>query len=154
LLSKTFFIKHVRDANVPENLTKLRDFFEFIYGPVVDCRVTYFQGRSKQMNLRFPPARIQFQSASSAEKIFGGTELLRVRKAVEIQCPVGCKRGGRIVVSPSQIYPDMMKQQLGAPSFVLSAAALRSGTGFQTMMRCFHSKRMKNSARLASGRSC
>ena len=127
VLSRTVFITQVRDLHVPGNLERLRSFMEQTYGPVVECKATSFSGRAnRRQRVRYPPARVQFQSKASAEGIFGGVELLRVRQAVPINCPVGYKNG-QICVKPSELYDDMMNSALKGSVVVVNGSLLSLG---------------------------
>ena len=130
VLSRTVFVTQVRDLRSPGNLLGLRRFMERTYGQVVECKATRFPGRHRRAKrVTFPPARVQFQSKVSAEKIFGGVELLRVRQAVPVFCPVGYKNG-QIWVKSCELYDDMIESALKGSVVVVNGSMLSLGHWF------------------------
>lgn len=107
MLSRSIYVTCVRDLNVESNLRALEMFFITRYGPVKHCSRCTPHNKVKQT--RFPAAQVVFFQKSDAEKIFG-QELFRVRKAVELDCPVGHKNG-KIMVRPCHSSSDLLMDE-------------------------------------------
>jgi len=131
ILSRTVFVTDIMDLNRPGNLDELCRFFEQRYGPVKSCEKTSYNGRRNHRGKkRYPPARVQFLHKTDAEKLFGGMELLRVNKAVKIDCPVGRRLPSglhQIYVRPSQKYTGMAEDELKASVISFETLALSLG---------------------------
>jgi hypothetical protein len=126
VLSTTIFVTNVKDLNMQANVEALNRFFAR-YGPVVECKATYFRTRSgKKKHHRFPPGQVRFVRKQDAEKVFGGVELLKVRKTVQLDCPtVGNKE--KINVKPSMLHEDMIEDELRGAVVTVRADKLTLG---------------------------
>lgn len=131
LKSRSVFVTNIRDANFDRNVQEFRLFMESTYGPVIECKKTHFQGKQRRgMTTRYPPVRVTFQFAASAEKIFDGVELRNVKKSVPVFCSVGCKHG-TVTVKPCRIYPDMMESALSGSVISINCMGLWLGQWFR-----------------------
>jgi hypothetical protein len=130
ILSCTVFVDCARDLNNPGNLQQLQQFMASTFGPVFECKATYYPWikRSKQRN-KFPPARVRFLRKTDAEKIFGGLDLIRAsanRSVKWLMCPIGYKNG-TIRVRPSELFPDMMGEELKGAVISLDSLSVSMG---------------------------
>jgi hypothetical protein len=129
ILSKTIFVTNVKDLNNEINLRSLKRFFEEHYGPVKRCERSRFSDKRKCHGRSYPPARIRFENAADAEKIFEGEMMIRVRSHKKINCPAGYK--GSIRVQSSRKYDGMLDSELVQASVVeLYASELATGHWF------------------------
>jgi hypothetical protein len=126
ILSRTVYFFQAKDLRRDENLRALRSFLERNYGQVQEC--VRFNDRKKRKH-GFPGARVRFQFKRDAEKLFSGTELLRVSTAFEeFSCPVGYR--GKLRVKPCPPYADMAKEELEGSVITFTASALCLGHWF------------------------
>ncbi|GKY93876.1 hypothetical protein MPSEU_000354500 [Mayamaea pseudoterrestris] len=104
-LTKTVFVANVRDLDVEYNFQTLRSFIETNYGPL-EVYTKERWGRSRGGQKSYPRARLVFQKAVDAQKLFGGTVLAQVSGPALIRCSLGCKQGMITVHAAKQRYAD------------------------------------------------
>ena len=121
LLTRAIYVTNVKDLNRSQNLTLLRQFLERNFGPVVTC--TKVATRKN-----FPAARVIFQQASDAQRIFGQPSHL-VREAVLVPCSSVGHRG-QIRVSRSQRFEGMLGSNTDASDLALTGSSISIGHWF------------------------
>jgi RNA recognition motif-containing protein len=126
VLSTTIFVTNVKDLNNRVNVEALNRFFAR-YGPIAACKATCFRTRSgSKKYCRFPPGQVRFVRKQDAEKIFGGEELLKVRKTVQLDCLFAAKYG-KINVKPSMLHDEMIEEELRGAVVTVRADKLTLG---------------------------